>query len=127
MSEERDIPTLDDLVNEIEALSQRLDRDYPPSTQVTAEAVMSELKNTLLPLIKDVASAAMIDISDLNDAVNPVKVSMVDAQEMADLLKAFAASRPTDLELQARIKDKVDILEGEDDEDGDDDEDTEQN
>lgn len=128
MAEERDIPMLEELVNECDAISARLDKDFPAGTEVPGSALMSEIKNTLLPLIKDVASAAMLDISDIQDEINPVKLSQAQAQDTADLLKAFAASRPTDPTLQERIALAVESLEDDDGEDeGEGEDESEQN
>lgn len=117
MAEERDVPTLDELVNEIDNLSARLDKDYPDGTEVSGAAVMSELKNTFLPFLKDVAAATMIDIGEIQDIVDPVKITRAEADETSALLQAFAASRPTDLALQERIAATLELLENDDDDD----------
>jgi len=117
MAEERDVPTLDELVNEFDAVVARLDKDYPAGTEVLGSALMSEIKNTLMPLFKDVAAATLLDIIDIQDEINPVKLTQAQSEETADLLKAFAASRPTDPALQERIALALEPLEGDDDDD----------
>jgi hypothetical protein len=121
MAEERDVPTLDELVIECDTIAANLDKTYPPGAEVSGADVMSELKNTILPLIKDVAASAMLDIGEIQDDINPVKLTRADADEAAILLKAYAASNPTDAGLQGRIAAQLEALE-----DGDDEEDEEE-
>lgn len=118
MAEERDVPTLEELANECDAIMARLDKDFPAGTEVSGASLMSEIKNTLLPLFKDIAAAAFLDIIDLQDEINPVKISQAQAEETADLLKAFAASRPMDPALLERISAALEPLEGDEDDEG---------
>jgi len=114
MAEERDVPMLEDLVNEVDAIVARLDASPTPAT---AETVMSELKNTILPLIKDIAASTMLGLIEIHDEINPVKLSGEQADETAALLKAFAEST-TDAALKQRIAEALEPLEEEED-DGD--------
>ncbi len=127
MAEERDVPPMDELVAECDTIVANLDKNYPAGAEVSGADVMSELKNTILPLIKDGIASALLDIMDLQDAVNPVKLGQQEAEEVSALLKAFAASRPTDAALQERIALALEPLEDDDEEEGEAEEGTETN
>jgi hypothetical protein len=123
MAEEREIPTLDELVTEIEGIVERLDKDHPAGAPVDPAALMSEIKNTVLPLMKDLAASTALGFVEIQDIVDPIKLSGADAEEVAALLKAFAQTRPTDAALQERIGLAMEALE-QDDEEGDEEEET---
>lgn len=122
MAEERDIPTLDDLAVEIDGIIARLDRDYPAGAPVDAAAVMSELKNTVLPLMKDLSASTTLGFVEIQDIVDPIKLTGGEAEEISALLKAFAATRQGDSALLERIAQANEFLEqdDEDEDDGDD-------
>ncbi len=114
MAEERDVPTLGDLLSEIDATVTRLDQ--ASTSPVTAAMVMDEIRNTILPLMKDIVASTGFGFEDIQDIIDPVKIAQGDAEEISALLKAFAASRPTDAALQERIAQATEVLE-QDDED----------
>ncbi len=111
MAEERDVPMLEELVTEIDATVARLDAS---PTAATAESVMSEIKNTILPLMKDLASSCMLGFIEINDIIDPVKLTGEQADETVVLLKAYAAAT-TDPALKERIAEALIPLEEEDD------------
>ncbi len=125
MAEERDVPMLEDLLGEIDATMARLDASPTPTD---IEGVWSELKNTILPLMKDVVASTRLDLIEIQDIVDPIKLTTVEAEENEELLKAFAASRPGDTALQERINGMLAVLErGDDEEDGEGDDEAETN
>jgi|SRR5882672_4427086 len=117
MSEERDIPTLEDLAADIDAQIKRL--DAPRTTAVTADEAMNEIRNTVLSLMKDMVLSTSMGLMFVQDLAEPVELTGSEADEIATLLKAFAASRPTDLALQGRLQEALELVSGEDDEDED--------
>ena len=78
--------------------------------------LMSELKNTILPLMKDITASTMLDLIELRDIVDPIKLNTAEADEIEALLKAFSESRVGDTALQARIAEALMALERNDDE-----------
>lgn len=121
MSEERDIPTLEELSTEVDATVARLDK-VAPSTNPEIQNLRDEIKNTLLPLIKDLAASTSIGLIYVQDLAEPVELSGAEADEAATLLKAFAESQPLDKALQERIAIAVEPLLGDDGEDDEDEE-----
>ena len=119
MAEERDIPDFPTLLAEIEATSARLDN---PSSQADA---MSEIKNTILPLMKDFVEAVMVFGEDVQDMVNPVELTAAEAQDIGTMLTAFAQSNPGNPEIAERVQTALESLDlgGEDDDEDEDDED----
>jgi len=108
---------LEDLLNEIDATVARLDSAPNPTTpEEGVRMLMSELKNTILPLVKDVAASTMLDLMEMRDIVDPIKLNTSDAEEIEALLMAFSESRAGDPGLQARISDALAALERGDDE-----------
>lgn len=122
MSEERDIPTLDDLAKEIEATALRLDQQAAAATAsgvaFTAEQLLGEIRNTLLPLMGDIVASVSLDVIEIRDIVDPIKLTTPDAEEIEALLQAFKASRPTDTALGERCDAALSLLqpEGDDEE-----------
>ena len=129
MSEERDIPTLDDLAKEIEATAQRLDQQAAAATAsgvaFTADQLLGEIRNTILPLMADIVASAQLDIIEIRDVIDPVKLTTPEAEEIEALLQAFKASRPTDTALGERVDAALEILESDGGEDGEEDEEEE--
>jgi hypothetical protein len=121
-AEERDVPTLEELLTEIDATIARLDQ--PGAAAANA---MDEIRNTILPLMKDVVASVGLGFIDIQDEINPIRLGGADAEEIHTLLQAFAASRPTDTQLQERVKQAADLLEQDDDEEGGDEDDEETN
>ncbi len=130
MSEERDIPTLDDLATEIDATIAKWDGpagELPADPVAAIKHVWSEIKNTILPLVKDLTASTSVGLMYVQDLAEPVELTGGEADEVATLLKAFAGSRPGDTALQERIAAALEPLEPDDDEDEDGDEDEETN
>jgi len=116
---ERDIPDFPTLLADIEGTMVRLDN---PSSQADA---MSEIRNTILPLMKDFVEAVMVFGEDVQDMVNPVEVTAAEAQDIGTMLTAFAQSNPGNPEIAERVKtalEALDLAEGDDDEDEDEEE-----
>lgn len=120
-TEERDVPELQDLVTDLEGTMKRYDE--APQGSIDWE---SEVKNTLLPLMKDLAESTMLAMVELRDIVDPVTISTEDAQEIGTLLAALRESQPGNAQLVSRIDAALAVLsdEGDDDEEGDEEEDT---
>lgn len=117
-TEERDTPSLGDLFTEIEA--KMADFDARPAGSLDVEL---ELKNTILPLLKDVVASVGFAIEDLQDIVDPIKLSSQDAQEIGTLLAAFREMVTANPQLGAapqlveRIDDALAAVSDEDDDD----------
>lgn len=126
MSEERDIPTLEDLAKEIEATALRFDQQAAAATSsgvpITVEQLRDELRNTFLPLLGDVVASTGLDLMEIRDMVDPIKLTTPDAEEIEALLQAFKASRPTDTALAERVDAALGLLVPESDEDDDEEE-----
>ena len=118
---ERDVPGLDELVIEIDANIARLDN---AAGEITAASVMSELKNTILPLMKDIASSAGLGFEEIQDIIEPIKLTGASAQNIGELLQGFKAASPGNANLHGRIDEALVDLEQMDppDEDEDDEE-----
>ncbi len=116
-TEERDIPELQDLVTEIENTIKSLDNR--PAASFDAAALLAEIKNTVLPLIKDVAESTLISLVEIRDIAEPVELTGQEADEMATLLAAFRESqKDTNPQLVERIDNALAVFaEDEDDED----------
>jgi len=130
MSEERDIPTLDDLATEIDATIAKLDGpagEIPADPIAACKLIMGEIKNTILPLMKDIVASTSIGLMYVQDLAEPVELTGGEADEVATLLKAFAGSRPGDTALQERISAALEPLEPDDDEDEEDEDEAESN
>ena len=113
---ERDIPDLPTLLADIEGTMVRLDN---PSSQADA---MSEIRNTVLPLMKDFVEAMMVFGEDVQDMVNPVEITAAQAQNISTMLTAFAQSNPGNPEIAERVKSALEDLDLGDDEDEDEEE-----
>ncbi len=123
MSEERDVPQLDELGTEIDAQIARLDNT--PEGSITAASVMSELKNTVLPLLKDLAAATGLGFEEIQDEVNPIKLGGAAAQNIGELLQALKAGSPGNADLHGRIDEAlVDLEQVDEPEEDEEDEDT---
>lgn len=121
MAEERDIPDFPTLLADIEGTMVRLDN---PASQADA---MSEIRNTILPLMKDVIEAMMVFGEDVQDMVNPVEISAAEAQDIGTMLTAFAQSNPGNPEIAERVQaalESLDLNEGEGEDDDEDEEET---
>lgn len=115
--EERDQPPLDDLYTEVENLQKALDA----RPDGTIDAVV-EIKNTLLPLLKDIIGATLERTDDLYDMVRPIELGRDDADEIGSLLGALRAQSEGKPELLERIDGALSLLTDGDDEDDDDEE-----
>ena len=120
---ERDIPDFQTLLSDIDGQMLRLDN---PATQADA---LSEIKNTVLPLMKDLVEVLMVFGEDVQDMVNPVEITATEAQDIGTMLTALAQSNPGNTELAERVQvalDALDLGEPGDDE-GEDEDDNEAN
>lgn len=118
-TEERDVPELQDLVTDLEGTMKRYDE--APEGSIDWE---SEVKNTLLPFMKDLTESVMLGMVELQDMVDPIKLTGAEAQEIGTLLAALRESQPTNAQLVSRIDEALTLLSDEpDEEEGDDDED----
>jgi hypothetical protein len=113
MSEERDVPDLPTLLTDITAAIDRLDK-----TPVTdAEAVKAMVVNDVLPLMKDFIESTLYAFEDIQDLVEPIKITGAEAQNIATILQATLQSNPGNKELAERINDGLEALDmGDDDE-----------
>lgn len=116
-TEERDVPELPSLLEEIEATVQAFDKRSEES--ITAREIWIELKNTILPLFKDFAASTMFALEDIRDLADPVELSGEQAQDIGTMLQALAQSQPTNPELQERVREALEALDQDSDE-GDD-------
>lgn len=115
MAEERDVPQLDELVAEIDANISRLDN---VAGAITPEMLMSELKNTILPLMKDLATSTGMGFEEIQDEINPIRLGGAAAQNITELLQALKAGSPGNTDLHGRIDEAlVDLDQGEEEDD----------
>lgn len=112
---EREVPDLADLANQIQETMDQLDG---PAGQ-TADA-MSQIKNTILPLMKDLAESVIFALGDLEEAAIPVEISRAEAADIATLLQAVLHSNPGNADLAARVQAGLEALEQTDEPEGDD-------
>lgn len=129
MSEERDIPTLEDLAKEIEATAVRFDQQAAAAESsgvpMTVNQLRDELRNTILPLMGDIVASARLDFVEVHDIIDPVKLTTTEAEEIEELLQALKASRPTDTALAERVDAALEALDSDVNDEGDDDEEPE--
>jgi len=119
--EERDIPQLDELATDITVQIELLDKT--PPEQVTPEFLHGVLRNTVLPLLKDLAESADANFVELSDLVDPLKISRGRAAEIKELLQSFKVASPGQSLLHERIDESLVDL---DDDEPDDEEETEE-
>ncbi len=113
--EERDLPQLDELAADITTQIEILDKT--PPDQITPEFLMGVLRNTVLPLMKDLAETTDSALVELDAQIDPVKISRIDAAEIVQLMQAFKTASPGQTELHDRIDAAlIDLTEEEDDE-----------
>lgn len=107
--EDREVPELPDLVTEIDATIAQLSQPGAAERDPIAE-----IRETVLPLLKDLATSVMFAVEDLQDQVNPVELTGAEAQEAMQLLKALAQLQPTNTQLQERVTQMLEALGGDD-------------
>ena len=124
-TEERDVPELPELLAEIENTILSYDERTRAGQTLVA---MSEITNTLLPLLRDTVAAMIFEVEDIHNEINPVKLAHEDAEEVGTLLGALHAHATAtgDTGLAERVTAVLPLLgdEPDDGDDGDDDGDT---
>lgn len=114
-NEERDVPTLQDLDTEIGVLIQRL--DDTPDERVSTQFLMNEIKNTILPLLRDTVKSVGYGFEDIQDMIDPVKIPRASADNIIELLEALKVASVGNTELHERIDDALADLEPEEEDD----------
>lgn len=125
-TEERDVPDLPTLLNEIQQMQGRFDVSVAKAQSDPAElakASVAFVQNDMLPWLKDFVESTWYGIEDLIDKVNPVEITGAEADEISTLLQAALQTNP---QLAERITPLLGALDtGGDDEDADGEEDEE--
>lgn len=101
---EREIPDFPTLLADTEKDIARLES---PVSQADA---LSEIKNTVLPLIRDLIEAIMIFGEDIQDEINPVKLNSSEAQDIGTLLQSVVHANPGNAELAERVNGHLESL-----------------
>jgi len=112
--DEREVPELPDLVTEIDATIAQLNQPG-----AAGRDPITEIRETVLPLLRDLATSVMFALEDLQDQVSPVELTGAEAQEGIQLLKAFVQLQPGNTHLQERVTQMIDALGGEGDDESD--------
>jgi len=110
--EERDVPQLDELMTDIDNQVARYDQ--VPEEQLTGKYLMSEIKNTILPLLKDIVASTGLGFEEIQDLIEPVKITAAQAQNIGELLEALKAGTPGNSTLHARVDEALIDLEQKD-------------
>lgn len=111
--DDRDIPELPDILKEVEQEMARIKK------QPGKDAATELIGGTVLSLMKDFIEATLLGFEEIQDQVNPVRLSGASAHEIGVLLKAALVSTPN-------LKDRIEplLVELEQDEEDDEDADT---
>lgn len=122
--EERDVPPLPALAADIQSTIERLRK----MSFETPQQVASVLINDLLPLMKDMVESTWYGFEDVQDEINPIRLTGSEAQEVKTLLLAAKQGAVGNALLTARIDSALepfDVLDEDEDEDESDGEETE--
>jgi hypothetical protein len=114
--EERAVPDLPTLLADANTLQERLDKG-----EVTD--VIAFLKNDLVGLIRDTIESTLYGFEDVQDEINPIKLTGGSAKEMLLILQASLQVSP---HMAARLQPLIDELAEQLGEDEDDEEDEEE-
>lgn len=121
MAEERDVPDLGTIVNDLTATQERIDAlvsNNKSDPVALAQALASFIQNDLMVIVKDLAESTLIGMQELQDMVDPIEIPGSAAQEIADLLQALKAQNAANPDLVARCDEALDVLDvGDDGED----------
>jgi hypothetical protein len=114
-TEERNVPELPQLLNEVAEMQGRLDK----SVQDGAANAVQFLQHDLLPWLKDFLESTMLSLDDIEDSVAPIQLPRSSAQNLVEILLATKQSNSTNEVLVARIDEALEDLEYGEDEDAD--------
>lgn len=119
VDEERDVPDLPTILTDINALIAKVDAAQPGQPHADP---MNVLRNELLPLLKDLTESVGYALEDVQDLVDPIKLTGAEASGIADILLAARAANPNNPALLEKIQDGLDALEYQEGGDEEDDE-----
>src|SRR5882724_11303215 len=100
MAEEKEVPDPMSLLADLGAMQERLDKGLVP------DALMF-LKNDLLPLIKDFMESTVMAFEDVQDELDPIKLTGADAKEALTLLQSTLQTNP---QLKDRLEPLIETL-----------------
>jgi len=125
-NEERDVPPLDVLLNDIAQMQERFDAQSKeaPDAESRSLLAVSFVQNDMLPWLKDFVESTLFAFEDVQDLVNPIEIPSSEAENMVEILKATKDSNPTNVLLVERIERALTFLEPDDAEDEEEDEET---
>lgn len=118
MTEERSVPDLATIVDDLKGMSERLDQGLKNAGDDFAKqlgVLKSFVQNDLMSVIQDFAESSLIGFQDLQDAVEPVEIPQYIAETTATMLQAYKAQNMGNPELVGRIDECLEFLADEDD------------
>lgn len=113
MTEERNIPDMVTLVEDLGGMQARFDKmvaDNQGNPEELIRQTAGFIQNDLLGLVKDLAESTLIAVQDLEDLVDPVKISRDDAVGIAEILLATKATNGGNPQLVAKIDEALEAL-----------------
>lgn len=106
--EERNVPDIPTILNDIVSLIAKVDTAQPGHPHADP---MNVLKNEVLPLLKDLTESVGYALEDLQDLVDPIKLTGAEASEIADILIAARDANPNNTALLEKIEAGLEALE----------------
>ncbi len=98
--EEKEVPDPIDLLKDLEGMQERLDKGQVPDP-------LMFLKNDVLPLLKDFMQSTIMAFEDVQDDINPIKLTGADAKENLTVLQATLQTNP---QLKDRLEPIIESL-----------------
>lgn len=122
--EERDVPDLPTILNDIHLLIAKVDTAQPGQPHADP---MNVIRNEILPLLKDLTESVGYALEDVQDLVDPIRLTGAEASGIADILLAAREANPNNPALLEKIQEGLDALDYEEGEGGGDEDDEEDN
>ena len=107
-TDEKEIPDPLSILKDLEGMQERLDKGQVPDP-------LNFLKNDLVPTMKDLVEAMIVAFEDVQDEINPIKLTGGEAKEALTLFQAALQTNP---QLKDRFEPLIETLSeqlGEDD------------